>query len=105
MAAALTEIFCKQNETDQVASREKLRTFDERFTRCHKTLQYTGGLILGGSEMAEYAIQKCRFRASRNPPNFESEGAFRSWILRLLIGEALSILHQDRSEAFESQRT
>jgi DNA-directed RNA polymerase specialized sigma24 family protein len=105
MAAALTEIFFKQNETDQVASREQLRKFDESFTRCHKTLQYTARLILSGSKMAEYAVQKCRFRASRNPLNFESEGAFHSWILRLLISEALSILHQDHAEAFERQRT
>lgn len=105
MAAALIEGFFKQNGTEQVASREQMHKFDEWFTRCHKTLQYTACLILGGSEMAEYAIQKCWFRASRNPPNFESEGAFRSWVLRLLIGEALSILHQDHAEAFERQRT
>jgi DNA-directed RNA polymerase specialized sigma24 family protein len=49
--------------------------------------------------MAEYAVQNCRFRASRNLPNFENEGPFRSWLLRLLISEALSILHQSHTQA------
>jgi DNA-directed RNA polymerase specialized sigma24 family protein len=30
-------------------------------------------------------------------PNFDGEGAFRSWIMRLLIDEALSILRQAHS--------
>jgi DNA-directed RNA polymerase specialized sigma24 family protein len=44
--------------------------------------------------MAASAVRNCRLKASRNLPTFETEGAFRSWALRLLISEALSILHQ-----------
>lgn len=51
--------------------------------------------------MAKSAVQNCWTRASRNPPSFESEGPFRSWIMRLLISEALSILHQSQTEGFE----
>ena len=35
--------------------------------------------------------------ASRNPPRFEYEGAFRSWQVRVLIDEALVILRERRS--------
>ena len=104
MAAAVTGTFLKQNETDQLASGEQSHRFDRWFLRCHKTLQYTACLILGGSKMAEYAVQKCWFRASQNPPNFEDEGAFRSWVMRVLISEALSILHQGHPEAFGRKR-
>jgi DNA-directed RNA polymerase specialized sigma24 family protein len=104
MAAALTESLFNERKTVQLASGEQLHKFDEWFSRCHKTLQYTACLILGGSEIAEYAVQKCRFRASLNPPDFESEGAFRSWAVRLLISEALSILRQGHTEAFGRKR-
>jgi DNA-directed RNA polymerase specialized sigma24 family protein len=40
-------------------------------------------------------VQNCWIRACRNPQRFESEGAFRSWVLRLLISEALSIRDEE----------
>ena len=52
--------------------------------------------------MAEDAVQNCWIRASRNLPSFESEGPFRSWIVRILISEALSILYQGRAERFKN---
>jgi hypothetical protein len=36
-------------------------------------------------------VESCRATASRNPPRFEYEGAFRSWLVRVLIDEALAI--------------
>ena len=58
-------------------------------------------LILGEAKMAEDPLQNCWIRVSRNPPSFESEGPFRSWIMRRLISEALSIFHQSHTEASE----
>jgi hypothetical protein len=52
--------------------------------------------ILPDAEMAASAIENCWLRASRSLQNFESEGAFGSWIMRLLIREAVCILHQVR---------
>ena len=49
--------------------------------------------MLGGPEEAELAIQNCWLTASRNPPTFDHEGAFRSWLLRVLIDEASAILN------------
>ena len=52
--------------------------------------------VLGSDEGAADAVQNCFVTASRNLPTFESEGAFRSWLLRVLIDEALLILLQKR---------
>ena len=94
MAAALTEKVFTQTESDRITFTEQLYKFDDWFSRCRNTLHYTAVLILGESEMAEHAVQNCWFKASRNRPIFENEGLFRSWVLRLLIGEALFILHE-----------
>jgi hypothetical protein len=45
------------------------------------------------------AVQNCRLRASSNPPAFDREGAFRSWLLRILIDEASSFLQQAPPQA------
>jgi DNA-directed RNA polymerase specialized sigma24 family protein len=50
--------------------------------------------ILGTHEGAGNAVENCRIVASRNPPDFAHEGAFRSWVARILIDEALAILRQ-----------
>jgi hypothetical protein len=47
-------------------------------------------------ERADEAVEKCR-----NPPWFEYDGAFSSWLVRVLIDEALAIRGHDR----ETNRT
>jgi DNA-directed RNA polymerase specialized sigma24 family protein len=68
--------------------------FDDQFSRCRRLLYFMARRVLGGSEGAEEAVKNCLLTATRNPPKFESEGAFRSWLLRILIDEALLILRQ-----------
>ena len=70
--------------------------FRARFWRCHRLLHFVACRVLGGPERAEHAIQSCWLQASRNPPRFEYEGAFRSWLVRVLIDEALAILQENR---------
>jgi|HubBroStandDraft_6_1064221.scaffolds.fasta_scaffold331430_1 DNA-directed RNA polymerase specialized sigma24 family protein len=65
--------------------------FEERFSRCSPLLHFLAGRILGSYEEVEEAVESCRTTASRNPPRFEYEGAFRSWLVRVLIDEALAI--------------
>jgi hypothetical protein len=57
------------------------------------------------SSLAEYcairrehksAVQNCWQAESRNPRRFEFEGAFRSWLVRVLIDEALAILRESQ---------
>ena len=68
--------------------------FLERFWRCNSLLHFLAYRILGTHEEAGNAVENCRIVASRNPPDFEYEGAFRSWVARILIDEALAILRQ-----------
>jgi hypothetical protein len=68
--------------------------FEARFSRCHETLHFLACRVLGSPEQAHEVVENCRITASRNPPTFEYEGAFRSWLVRILIDEALAILRQ-----------
>jgi RNA polymerase sigma-70 factor (ECF subfamily) len=71
--------------------------FDARFSRCRRSLYFIARRVLGSPEGVEEAVQNCLLRASRNPPMFEYEGAFASWLVRILIDEALLILRRKRS--------
>jgi hypothetical protein len=53
--------------------------------------------------MAAEAVENCRLKAFQDPPDFDGEGAYGSWVLRLVIGEALSILYPDHAEAIARQ--
>ena len=65
--------------------------FNERFVRSLRLLHSIAGRVLGGSEGVEEAVHNCFVSASRNPPRFESEVAFRGWLFRILIHEALLV--------------
>jgi hypothetical protein len=66
---------------------------DEWFLRCYRSLHFTACRILGSQQRATLAVKNCCLTASRNPPTFDREGDFRSWLLRILIEETLAILH------------
>jgi DNA-directed RNA polymerase specialized sigma24 family protein len=79
--------------------REDPAAFDERFWRSHKLLRFIACRVLGGPEHAEDAVERCRRTASRNPPQFDRDGAFRSWLVRVLIDEAVALLRdKERSK-------
>ena len=66
--------------------------FHTRFWRCYRLLHFVACRVLGSPERADDAIENCWRRTSRSRPRFEYEGAFRSWLVRVLIDEALDIL-------------
>jgi len=70
---------------------------DTQLSRYRALLYFVASRVLEDRQGAEEAVENCLLAATRNPPTFESEGAFRSWLLRILIEEALQILHQERS--------
>lgn len=70
---------------------EQSTLFSQRFSRSYALLNFIACRVLGDEDKALVAIQNCRQAASRNPPHFEYEGAFRSWLVRILIDEALAI--------------
>jgi DNA-directed RNA polymerase specialized sigma24 family protein len=74
--------------------RQQSALFEVRFLRCYKMLHFLACRVLGSSEQAHEVVESCRVTASRNPPTFEYEGAFRSWLVRILIDEALAIVRQ-----------
>lgn len=78
--------------------REQSALFQARFTRCHKLLCYLACRVLGSPEQVHEVVEHCKITASRNPPTFECEGAFRSWLVRLLIDEALTVVRQRKSK-------
>jgi RNA polymerase sigma-70 factor (ECF subfamily) len=76
-----------------------LAVFHARFWRCHRLLHFIACRVLGSPERADDAVENCRLKASRNPPQFEYEGGFRSWLVRVLINEALAILRENQQSA------
>ena len=70
------------------------KIFEDRFAGCRHLLHFVAVRILGSQDEGEHAVRNCRVAASRNPPSFESDGAFRSWIVRILIHEALALVRQ-----------
>ena len=58
--------------------------------------------VLDNHEEVEDAVQNCVLAASCSVPQFENEGAFRSWLVRVLIDEALAIRYKDWIESTTS---
>jgi hypothetical protein len=66
--------------------------FDFRFSRSYRLMHFIACRILDDPEQATKAVENCRHSASVRAPRFEYEGAFRSWLARVLIDEALLLL-------------
>jgi DNA-directed RNA polymerase specialized sigma24 family protein len=74
--------------------RQQSAVSEVRFLRCHKMLCFLACRVLGSSGQVHEIVENCKITASRNPPAFEYEGAFRSWLVRILIDEAIAIVRQ-----------
>ena len=73
--------------------------FYERFTRSKPSLYLIAGVVLSNSEEAEEAVQNCCRTASTSPLRFKRGNAFHSWLLRVLIDEALLILSRRKDSS------
>jgi DNA-directed RNA polymerase specialized sigma24 family protein len=78
---------------------EHWAVFNVRFSRSQELLYFIARRVLGSNEAAKDAVQSCWLTASRNPPEFTYEGAFRSWLIRILIDEALAIRHSKQESS------
>lgn len=76
--------------------------FDARFSRCQEMLYFLAFRVLGSPERADDVVENCRITASQDPPTFEYEGAFRSWLVRILIDEALVIVRQRENHVIKA---
>ena len=81
--------------------RQESAVFEDRFSRCHEMLHFLACRVLGSPERAHDVVENCRITASQNPPTFEYEGAFRSWLVRILIDEALVIVRQRENDVIK----
>ena len=77
---------------------EQSAIFVRRFLRSYRLLHFIARRVLGNEERAPIAVQNCWRTASHNPPHFEYEGAFRSWLVRVLIDEALAVLRESQGK-------
>ena len=75
-------------------SRECCGAFDLLFLRYRRLLYFVAYRILCHPKEAEDAVQHCFLAASVNVPRFNHEGGFRSWLVRVLINEAIAILRK-----------
>ena len=95
-----------EDPTISNGAQENPTIFAARFASCRGLLRFIAFRVLGSNPETENALQRCWITASCNPPKFEYEGAFRSWLLRILIDEALIILQKkNRRPATETLET
>ena len=78
------------------SEQEQSAIFARRFLRSYRLLNFVAGRVLGDDERAPIAVENCWRTASRNPLHFAHKGAFRSWLVRVLIDEALAILRENQ---------
>ena len=83
------------------SSRGSLDTLDVSFSRYRGVLFLIALRVLGDREQAEQAVWNCIRVASDRAPRFNHEGAFRCWLARILIDEAVTILYKQESSARE----
>lgn len=67
------------------------------FTRYRRLLHGLAFRVLHNHDEAEDAVQNCLVQAFRNLECVRCTGAFRSWLVRILVNEALAIIHNRKS--------
>jgi DNA-directed RNA polymerase specialized sigma24 family protein len=75
---------------------ENLDSLNVPFSRYRRVLYRVAYRVLDNHQDAKDAVRNCLLAASCNAPRFKNEGAFRSWLVRALIDEALAILYKER---------
>jgi RNA polymerase sigma-70 factor, ECF subfamily len=95
---------CTQNGDELSKSpEENPAALDERLLRYRSVLSFVAYRVLSDHEEAEEAVRNCLLSASYNVPRFECEGAFRGWLVRILMDKAVLILHKKRLDRTHRQ--
>ena len=76
--------------------------FEILFSRYRPILYRLAQRILRNHEESEDAVQNCSLAAFRKMESFKYEGAFRGWLARILVNEAITILRK-RKRAYSSE--
>jgi DNA-directed RNA polymerase specialized sigma24 family protein len=77
-------------------SRASVKPLDVLLSRYRPVLTLIAYRVLCDDKKAEVAVENCIRVASDTAPQFDHEGAFRSWLARVLIDEAVIILGSQR---------
>jgi DNA-directed RNA polymerase specialized sigma24 family protein len=86
-----------ENRSDvATTSKKDLHKIDASLLRYRCTLNFLAHRVLGNQAEAELAVERCLALAARSAPSFEHEGSFRSWLVRVLLDEALAVLREKR---------
>jgi DNA-directed RNA polymerase specialized sigma24 family protein len=80
---------CENSCTDDLL--EHPIVFVERFWQWRDSLYVVAYRVLNDARAATDAVEACFRKACQNPPKFASDGAFGSWLLRILLKEALQV--------------
>ena len=75
------------------ASSEDRMSLYVRAARYRRLLYFVADRVLGDPDRATIAVDNSLYSAAHYVTTFDCEGAFRSWLVRLAIDEALAILH------------
>jgi len=76
--------------------------FEILFARYRPILYRLAQRVLHNHEEAEDAVQNCSLAAFRKLKSFKYEGAFRSWLARILVNEAITIFRK-RKRTYSSE--
>jgi RNA polymerase sigma-70 factor, ECF subfamily len=76
--------------------------FEILFSRYRPILYRLAQRMLRNHEESEDAVQNCSLAAFRKMKSFKCEGAFRSWLARILVNEAITILRK-RKRTYSSE--
>jgi RNA polymerase sigma factor (sigma-70 family) len=92
----LSQLYSGTEDETRSKSQEHPEALDVFFSRYRRVFYRVAYRVLDNHQEAKDAVRNCLLAASRNAPRFDSEGAFRSWLVRVLIDEALAILNKER---------
>jgi len=74
-------------------TKDRMMPLRVRAARYSRLLHFVAERVLGNPNKAAIAVDNCLYGAAQHVTASDCEGAFRSWLVRLLIEEALMILH------------
>ena len=85
------------------SSTEESRSFYVRASRYRGLLHFVANRVLSNPDKADIAVENSLLAAVRLLKPFDTEGAFRRWLVRIAIDEALAILHGRSVPAHERE--
>ena len=90
----------KPNERRGVGPTNSSRKdFDQQFLGCKGLLRQIAERVLDGTEDVEEAMQRSYAATASQRRRFRCDGEFRRWLVRTVLNEALTILHERESAA------